>query len=188
MARIGVSRYHQPARLVDDPVGGQHVYGGTYLSGTFVQLVGWDVETEQDVFQLSNSDVGGEDAQDVEAERCCQLESRQDKDLCQQPPILVQSALLIGVKAFSLFQQRQILDSLPHRRIAHHRVVVGEGDDIQPSALRLLQDIQIRNVGLSVVGRPGCVQVKVDAVPLSPAPSCVTFSDHWSSTPVVGDG
>ena len=83
------------------------------------------------MLKLANGCVRGEDAQDVKAEGRRELEAGQDENLLQQPAVFGQLVLLIGLDAVQALQQGELLDLVEHRPVTGHRVVVGEGNDVQ---------------------------------------------------------
>ncbi len=143
MAGVGVSCDHQPASFVDDTIGRQYVDSSAHFGGAFIQFVRRHIESEQDMLHLPHCRLRRKDAQNVEAQSRCQLKARQHQELAQEPPVFVQAMFFVSAQAIELPQQRQFFDFLVHRPVASHRVVVGEGNDIQSTALGLLQDVKI---------------------------------------------
>ncbi len=109
------------------------------------------------MFELPHWRIGREDAQDVEAESGGELESWQDQHRVQQTAVFVQPALLVGLNAVEPRQQFELLDLLGHGPVTGHRVVVGEGDDIQSTRFGLAQNIKVADFRFLVIGRTGRV-------------------------------
>jgi len=170
--------------LGDGPVGGQDVRRGADLHAPLVQFLQRDVQAAQEKLQFPQVGLGAEDAQDVKAEGGGELKTGQDQDFRQQAAIFAQLFFLFFPQAAQLFQQLQVVDFLLHPPVSRHRVVVGKGDDVQPLALRLPEDVQEGNPRLLVVGGGGGMEVQVHAPPLGLAFG-FSFSGHKRHSAVL---
>ncbi len=150
-------------------VDGQHVGGGADLGGPLLQPVGRHVQVQQDVFELANRGLRGEDAQNVKAEGGRELEARQHQNLVPQATIFIQLAALVGAQAVLRLQPLQALDLLAQLRHAGDGVVVGDGHHVQPALLAFIQPIEPGRAWLLPVGRSHGVQMQIHAPPLATA-------------------
>ncbi len=109
-----------------------------------------------------------EDAEDMEAESRGDLEAGQHKDVVQQAAVFRQQALFIRRGAPTRGEELELFDLSHHRGVAGHRVVVGERENVDPAQFCALQDVEIGDMGLVIIGRGRCVDMKIDTVPLRP--------------------
>ena len=76
VAGICVRGNHQSAGFIDHAISGQHVSGGAYRGGAVVQLIGGDVQVEQEILDIPHRFLGREYGQDVKTECSSKLKSR----------------------------------------------------------------------------------------------------------------
>ena len=178
---IGVGRDGKPTSLINDPVSGQDVDRGAHLSCTLIQLAGWHVQFNKQMLQSTDASLGWKNREDVKSQRCSEFESRQNQNLVANAPVLLQLALLLWLNTSQSRQQVKLLYLCLDSRAASHRIVVGDGNNVQPLHLRLAEEIQIANARLVPVGGSGSVEMQVHLVPLHLA---LLFSCHVNSSMV----
>src|SRR5512145_1352511 len=81
IAGIGVRCNDQPASITDLPVCCDHIRCSAHGCRAIVELVGWDVQAHQQVFDLAYGLFRWKYPQDVKAECGSKLESGQYQDL-----------------------------------------------------------------------------------------------------------
>ncbi len=75
------------SRHVDRAVGGQHIGGGPYIRGPFVQRSGRNIQAEQDMLNLADGCIRRKHAENMKTECRGELEPRQHQDFFQQTPV-----------------------------------------------------------------------------------------------------
>ena len=140
---IGVGCDDDTTGLVNDPIGRQYVGRRSHLGATNVEFIQRDVEQAQDELQFSHVCLRRKEAEDVKAQSGGEFEPWQHKYLLSQTAILLESPLLLRLQPPQTLKQYHGLNLVQHRSVTGHRVVIGEGDNVEALAFGRPQNIQI---------------------------------------------
>ena len=140
---IGVGRDDDTTGLINDPIGRQHVGRRSHLGAANVKFIQRDVEPAQDELQFSHVCLRRKEAEDMKAQSGGKFEPRQHKYLVPQTAILLESPLLLRLQPPQTLKQHHGLNLVQHRSVTGHRVVIGEGDNVEAPAFGRPQNIQI---------------------------------------------
>ena len=105
----------------------------------------------------------------METERSSKLETWQNHYFVGQfVPLFQIASLFIGEPVLFL-QAGEPLNFAANGGHAGNRIVIGDGDDIQPALACCCQPFQITDAGIFIIVRSRRVRVEVNFVPLPPA-------------------
>ncbi len=147
-----------------DLVGTEDVGGGTYLAAA--EPILRDAEGQEQVLHEADACALRKDRQHMETEGGGELEAGEEEHLVQEPPVLLEPGFLGGLQPLEVLKELEVFDLPPEVGVAAHRVVVGEGDDVEAPCFGPLEDVQRRNVRLLVVGRGRRMEMEVHASPV----------------------
>jgi hypothetical protein len=167
IARIRVGRDHQPPGLIDLTVGTQHVCRSSYGGAAEVELVGRDVQVEQQMLDFTNRLFLWEHGQNMKAQGRCELEARKHDNLGEQPLHFGEVIFFLRQQAARGLQLLEKANLLLQPAVSRDRVVVSQGDGGKAAGFGPPEHIHQRNSLLLIIRRGRSVKMQIDREPLS---------------------
>ena len=128
IARIRMGRNYQPPGLIDLTVCAQHVRRSPHGGAAEVELVGRDVQVEQQMLDFTNRLLPREHAQNVKAQGRCELEARKHDHLGEQALHFSEAIFFLRQQAARGLQLLEKANLLLQPAISRDRIMVGQGD------------------------------------------------------------